>query len=289
MKCLNCNATDFKNKKIRFNPVIKNEEVTVVLPAYICVKCDETLMDNEQMNALRKGAADSYRIKHRLLTSEQIVELRKKLEMTQKEFANYLKVGEASIKRWETYFVQDEGQDEHIRLKADKDCAELNALEMHWKNLKEDVYSGFKKFDFDMFKNVVLALLPSCKSPLYLNKALFYVDFLHYKNHGKSLTGSRYVALDYGPCPDKFQELFSLLIKKNILTKTSEYNLKSNEKLDISIFDDLEWETIRTIDEFVKKNGSRKIYDFSHEEKAYQKADYLGTLIYNSVDKLKIS
>ena len=47
--------------------------------------------------------------------------------MSQAAFANYLKVGEASIKRWETYFVQDVVQDDHIRLKCDEAYAEVNA------------------------------------------------------------------------------------------------------------------------------------------------------------------
>jgi hypothetical protein len=45
--------------------------------------------------------------------------------MSQTAFASYLKVGEASIKRWETYYVQDVVQDDHIRLKCDEAYAEL--------------------------------------------------------------------------------------------------------------------------------------------------------------------
>ena len=67
------------------------------------------------MSHLRKGSADAYRKKHGLLTSEEIVNFRSLFGMSQAAFANYLKVGETSVKRWETYFVQDADQDEHIR------------------------------------------------------------------------------------------------------------------------------------------------------------------------------
>jgi hypothetical protein len=52
------------------------------------------------------------------LTSEEIINYRALLGMSQVAFANYLKVGEASIKRWETYFVQDVVQDDHIRFRC---------------------------------------------------------------------------------------------------------------------------------------------------------------------------
>jgi DNA-binding transcriptional regulator YiaG len=76
-------------------------------------------MDSGQMNQLRKISADEYRKKHGLLTSAEITQYRKRLDMSQIQFAEYLNVGEASIKRWETFFIQDKIQDDHIRLKCD--------------------------------------------------------------------------------------------------------------------------------------------------------------------------
>lgn len=63
------------------------------------------------MNFLRRFAADAYRKKHNLLTSDQIIRYRESLGMSQTAFANYLKVEEASVKRWETYYIQDNVQD----------------------------------------------------------------------------------------------------------------------------------------------------------------------------------
>ena len=134
MKCLNCDCEKFESKNLRFTPEIKGEEVEVVVPSFVCTTCQTPLMDGEQMNVLRRSAADKYRKQHTLLTSEEIIKYRASLGMSQTGFANYLKVGEASIKRWETYYVQDVVQDDHIRLKCDEAYAELNALEVHWKS-----------------------------------------------------------------------------------------------------------------------------------------------------------
>jgi putative zinc finger/helix-turn-helix YgiT family protein len=274
---------------MRFNPEIKDEAVEVILPAFVCEGCEEPLMNAEQMNQLRKAAADAYRQKHNLLTSTEIVGMRERLGMSQSEFARYLKVGEASIKRWETYFVQDEGQDDHIRLKSDEAAAEFNSLDMHWKKSPADELSGNRRFNCEIFKNTLLALLKHCKSPLFLNKALFYVDFLHFKRHGASLTGSRYVRLEYGPCPDQFQSIYNFLRSKKIVKPQGKHNLVSVVDANFEVFDDKEKETIEFIVKKVKNDGGKKLYELSHLEDGFEKTPYLGLISYNNSRTLKLS
>jgi hypothetical protein len=50
--------------------------------------------------------------------------------MSFRTFAKYLKVGEASPKRWEAGLVQDEAMDELIRLKADLPSARNNVRQL---------------------------------------------------------------------------------------------------------------------------------------------------------------
>jgi DNA-binding XRE family transcriptional regulator len=51
--------------------------------------------------------ADKYRARHGLLTSDEIRKRRRRLELTQEQFATHLGVGIASIKRWEMGKIQD--------------------------------------------------------------------------------------------------------------------------------------------------------------------------------------
>jgi hypothetical protein len=60
MKCLNCDCEEFDNKNFRFNVEIKGEKVNVVTPSFVCSKCQTPLMDGEQMNELRRKAAEKY-------------------------------------------------------------------------------------------------------------------------------------------------------------------------------------------------------------------------------------
>lgn len=288
MKCLNCGEDKFEEKNYRFTPEMKGEEVEVVVSAMICTKCQYPLMNDEQMSQLRKATADAYRKKHGLLTSEEIVNFRTLFGMSQAAFANYLKVGDASIKRWETYFVQDVGQDEHIRLKCDEAYAEFSALNVHWKSHPPDVYSGNRRFSWELFKQAVRYLIVFTKSPLFLNKALFYTDFLHFKLYNMSITGARYAHLEYGPCPQQYENLIYYMLHEGDLIRAKKHILKTNKPADLSIFSDSEKEVLKSIATIAKPDGGKKLLDLSHQEDAYIKTDAMALISYEFAKNLKI-
>ena len=285
MKCLNCGGGNFEDKRVRATPDIKGEAVEVVTQAFVCESCETPLMDDAQMNQLRRLAADKYRVDHKLLTSEEILKFRNMMGMSQIAFAHYLNVGEASIKRWETYFIQDPVQDEHIRLKCDEAYAEFNALAVLWKSHPPDIYSGNRRFSWELFKQVVRFLVTYAKSPLFLNKALFYADFIHFKRHGSSITGARYVHLEYGPCPDQYQNIFALLKQEGVLITAGHHELKSTFKADMDVFDDAEKETLESIAKLAK---GQKLLKLSHEEEAFKQTEPLQFISYAFADQLLV-
>lgn len=288
MKCLSCENEEFEEKNLRLTPEVKGVEVEVVVPTFICKKCKTPLMDTDQMNALRRAAADKYRELNHLLTSQEIIHFRTTLGMSQVAFASYLKVGEASVKRWESYFVQDVAQDEHMRLRCDEAYADFNALEVHWKSHMPDEYSGNRRFNLELFKEVVRYLVQVARSPLFLNKALFYLDFKHFKEHKTSITGARYVPLEYGPCPDQYQNLFNFLLKKGVLVSKGHHQLVSPEKPNLSVFDDAERETLEFIARMVQADGGQKLLKLSHEEKGYKNTQSFNHISYRFAEELKV-
>ncbi len=288
MKCLQCGGDRFEEKNCRFTPEIKGEEAEVIVPAMVCAQCHTPLMNDEQMSMLRKAAADAYRKRHGLLTSEEIVSYRTLFGMSQTAFANYLKVGEASIKRWESYFVQDVGQDEHIRLKCDEAYAEYSALEVHWKSHPPDIYSGNRRFSWELFKQAVRYLVEFAKSPLFLNKALFYADFKHFQLYGCGITGARYAHLEYGPCPQQYENLIYFMIHESELIRSGGHTLKSVEKANLSLFGDSEKEVLELIANLVKSDGGQKLLKLSHQEDAYKKSESMALISYEFAEHLKI-
>jgi putative zinc finger/helix-turn-helix YgiT family protein len=122
MICLQCDNEEFVLKQDAvIEQEFKGETFHIKMPALACAKCGWITVDTDQADELRKRTADAYRKKHDLLTSEEIKNWRQLLGKTQREFATMLSVGEASVKRWETWLVQEKSSDQLIRLKCDKE------------------------------------------------------------------------------------------------------------------------------------------------------------------------
>ena len=118
VKCIECSAEEFESQNIKCSPTVKNEIVEITIVANVCQKCGLPQLSDEQVNRFRKTAIDQYRKRHNLLTSQNIIQLRESLEMSQKAFAQFLGVDLDSIQRWETYEIQDRAQDLYIRQKC---------------------------------------------------------------------------------------------------------------------------------------------------------------------------
>lgn len=289
MKCLKCNNDQFVEEKVRFTPSVKEEEMEVVVPCMTCTKCHSPLMNTEQMNILRKAASDKYKELHELLTSFQITAYRKELGMSQTAFASYLNVGEASIKRWETYYIQDASQDELIKLKCDAAIAEMNYLDIYCKQNEPNIFNGNRKFNFQIIKNTVLYIITYIEtSKLFLNKILFYTDFLNFKKYGIGLTGISYRPLKYGPCPVRYDAIYNTLISKGFLKEDKKHIYKPLSKHDLNLFDDHEKETLKLIVSCCKELGTQKIYDLSHEEKGYTETEECSFINYSFAKDLQL-
>jgi len=113
--------------KTQVSGEVRGEPFTVETEAMVCDRCGFQVLTEEQSAAYTAAISDAYRRKHGLLTSEELREARKRLGLSQVQFAKYLKVGVASVKRWEAGLIQDEALDELIRLKTDLESARQNA------------------------------------------------------------------------------------------------------------------------------------------------------------------
>ncbi|HEY6769549.1 MAG TPA: type II TA system antitoxin MqsA family protein [Candidatus Sulfotelmatobacter sp.] len=107
------------------------ESFLVSVPGLVCSKCGFVTISNKQSGTFTQAVSDAYRNAHNLLTGDELRVLRNQRGMSQVEFAEYLGVGPASIKRWESGQVQDKAMDELIRLKTDPAIALRNAHELN--------------------------------------------------------------------------------------------------------------------------------------------------------------
>jgi len=287
MNCPICNSEHVREKNVANLAELKGETHEVFAPAFVCEKCKYVWMSDKQMNLLRVKTADKYKEEHGLLTSEQLRALRERFGMTQPEFALYLNVGPASIKRWETYGVQDVAMNDHIRLKCDEQQADLNSLQIQM-HRPSDIYSGKRPFNYEKTTNLILMLVEHADSPIFTNKALFYADFRHFKKHGQGITGSTYARLEFGPCPDRYKIIYNKLVDEKKLAEGEGHKLVKIVDPDLSCFTQDELETINEIIELCKKDNGRNLYNLSHEEKGYLETSWFRNISYEHAKTLKI-
>ena len=173
MECPLCDkAHEVEERKRLTMTVIKGDEVTYAERFYFCANADEE--ENEFENGAMANenllnARNAYRIKHNLLTSDQIVEIRENYGLSQVDLARLLGWGEATISRYESKAIQDEAYDIMLRMIYDNP---LNALEFLNKN--SDKFTEFKR---STIKNRIIEKLNSYGKE-FLTRQTFQGDYV---------------------------------------------------------------------------------------------------------------
>jgi putative zinc finger/helix-turn-helix YgiT family protein len=130
MKCFACAKGLLTPSIAAMSGKVRGEAHEVNTAVLLCNKCGHKSVEGKNMPGFMRDLADAYRSNHGLLTSHEIKLRRERIGMSQKAFAEYLRVGEASVKRWELGQIQDEAMNELILLKTDIHRAQLNSTEV---------------------------------------------------------------------------------------------------------------------------------------------------------------
>lgn len=220
----------------------RKEQFEVVYQYYLCEDSGERFEDEHLMELNLNQVYDQYRVKHNIPFAEEIRNIRKQYGLSGSKMSLVLGFGINQYREYEKGDIPSisnarliqlvKEPEEFIKLvqlsdeldEREKERCISNAglvlkrseakkvdIEQHlWGELKADAYSGFRRPDLDRFF-AVLRFLAQKANPwkVKMNKLLFYADFLHFKKHGHSITGARYVAIQMGPAPDNFDGLFN--------------------------------------------------------------------------------
>ncbi len=227
--------------------VFKGEEVFFGARYQYCAEADEYLETEAMIKANQLAMKDAYRKKVGLLTSKQIVAIRNKYCVSQKDFSNILDWGGSTITRYENHQVQDRAHDDVLR-KIDSDpkwflqmlmrakenisdkayekyykaaSAEFNKVENNYlidaiqalyANFYDDVITGGVTLNLDKVIEVInyYALKVASLHKVKLMKMLWYADSLSYKQRGKAITGLVYKSLPMGAVPEGYQQILDL-------------------------------------------------------------------------------
>jgi putative zinc finger/helix-turn-helix YgiT family protein len=118
IKCPECGKGTMIEKIADLIGSRKGESFPVRMEALVCPKCNFKTVPRQSAAQFALRTANAYRQAHNLLTSMGIRDLRGGLKMTQRQFAEFLGVGVASVKRWELGEIQDVAMDRLMRLAA---------------------------------------------------------------------------------------------------------------------------------------------------------------------------
>lgn len=244
MECPLCDRTHEVEERKRLTTVLfKGEEITCEEKFYFCanIKGEESefatgAMANENLACVR----NTYRAKHGLLTSDEIVAIRENYGLSQVDLARLLGWGEATISRYESKAIQDEAYDTMLRLIKDNPLQTLEFLKKNAEKFnaqkrqeiqnkvieKLDSYgkeylsrqalegeyahfaepcdgNGFTILNIDKIEAIV-SYIAEQVSNLYkvkLMKMLWYADVLSFAQNGCAMTGLVYRHEQMGALP----------------------------------------------------------------------------------------
>lgn len=176
MDCPLCDKVhEVEERKRNATITIKGEEVAYEERFYFCANADEDenefetgVMTNENL----LNARNAYRVKHGLLTSDEIVEIRENYGLSQIDLARLLGWGEATISRYESKAIQDEAYDTMLRFIKDNP---LKALEFLKKNSNK--FSEMKKQEI---KSKIIEKLDSYGKE-YLTRQTFEGEYANFQ------------------------------------------------------------------------------------------------------------
>ena len=135
--------------------------------------------------------------------------------------------------------------------------------------------NGYAQTSLGRLKHIMLYILNRCDDVwcTKMNKLLFYVDFLSYRERGMAMTGLSYRAIDFGPVPDRWDRVYSEFAEvKQDLRQAGDFVgsvLTASQDADISMFTDDEIKVLDAVCTNFGNKSSREISHLSHEEKAW--------------------
>lgn len=137
--------------------------------------------------------------------------------------------------------------------------------------------NGYSATSLPKLKAIMLMVLHECGEVFCtkMNKLLFYIDFLSYRQRGYAMSGLSYRAIDFGPVPDRWDKVYSEFDEiRQEPRPLGEYEgnvLVADAAADESLLSDGEKAIIHDVCKRFKSCSSREISAISHEEPAWQK------------------
>lgn len=306
--CPNCEKeTELERVHAREVVKVRGEPIEVEAEYFKCTECGAEFENTRGPDSLALAYRE-YRRRHDMLQPEQIRDWRKQYGLMQKELGQLLGWGDVTLSRYENGALQVEAHEkilqlamephnlmklieetpealsddkrkrllEELQTADDEACSFERLFEERFGHYAPDEFSGFRKLDVQKLFNAILFFSVGGQLKTKLNKLLFYADFKHFKEYAVSITGARYVHLQYGPVPDNYEFYFAelarehaLVVEEEILGNYTGFKCIARKEPNLDAFEKSEFNVLASVLEHFKNFCSAEIMKFSHEEMAY--------------------
>lgn len=301
-----------KEMKVLYEPrtwKFRGEEYEYIHTSYKCEDTGEEFTTTESDNAGFFQVTNQYRIKNGIPFTDEIIATRCKYGVSASKMSAILGIGANQWRLYESGEVPSVSIGRMIRSimnpKAFLDLVESarQALtEKEYLAIKEKVQrtiehtgeyyaekyeckrvfsvergvdNGFSATSLPRLKAILLTILQECGEVFYtkMNKLLFYIDFVSYRQRGIAMTGLAYRALSYGPAPDHWDKVYSEFDEIIQMPRPiGEYEgivLMTESMPDENILSEIEKKIIRTVCAKFKDATAHEISAISHKETAW--------------------
>lgn len=214
-------------------------EVNTFENVAICNECKQDLYVNEIEDENNKRIYQIYREKANIIKAEDIIKLRKKYDISQRELTSILGFGKMTINRYERGGLPTKSQSDYIKLLIENDDKFIEKVKEAYEknnindktynkiiseevekniskkevqdnirrylksvlNRKPDIYNGYKSLDLEKVENIISYIASKVKNLTItsLNKYLWYIDMLSFNERTVAITGLTYQNQKFGP------------------------------------------------------------------------------------------
>lgn len=297
---------------------VRGVPITVDADVAICLNCGQAVEDRVLDEATLGRAYAAYRQQYGIIAPDQIRALRERYGLSQRAFGRLLGWGEITVHRYETGAIPDGVHNDLLLLLQDEEAMhkfvarhedrlserdrqvvdaaitgrarEMNefALRTHLRALIESrsmADRGNRRFDFERLEQMIVFFVERLRpSRTKLNKLLWYADFLAFKRHSVSLSGTPYLRFQYGPVPEQYERLVAEVVSDGLVTEVADEagaerqqagqrpaaHLETRIRFGASMFSVEERAVLEAVRERFADLGAAQIRDISHEERAWR-------------------
>ena len=214
-------------------------EVNTFENVAVCNECNQDLYVNEIENENNERIYKIYREKANIINAEDIIKLREKYDISQRELTSILGFGKMTINRYERGGLPTKSQSDYIKLLIENDDKFIEKVKEAYKknnindktynkiiseevekdiskkevqdnirrylksvlNRKPDIYNGYKSLDLEKVENIISYIASKVRNLTItsLNKYLWYIDMLSFNERTVAITGLTYQNQRFGP------------------------------------------------------------------------------------------